>query len=111
VPGIGSPTSNLLPVEFPFDSLSVWSRPVREDNNLAAIRESRRGMCHVQWDDGQLYTLPLTIDAPEPTDERLIELKVDESLRFLARLVTDALVQRNQRRLAENPTRSGCSRR
>lgn len=94
MPGIGSLTGNLLPVGFPFDSLSVWSRPVREDEDLAAIREFNRGLCHVQWDDGQLYTLPLTAHAPEPTYGKLIELKVDESLRFLARLVTDALVRR-----------------
>lgn len=94
MPGIGSLTGNLLPVEFPFDSFSVWSRPVREDEDPAAIRESNRGVCHVQWDDGHLYTVPLNAHAPEPAEGTLIELKVGDSLRFLARLVADALVRR-----------------
>ncbi|MGI8700209.1 MAG: hypothetical protein ACR2JU_03230 [Nocardioidaceae bacterium] len=92
--GISSLTANLLPVEFAFDSLEVWSSPLLEDDDLAAIRESSRGISHVQWDGGQLYTLPLAADAPMPADAKLVELRVVESLRFLARLVTDALVRR-----------------
>jgi len=38
--------------------------------------------------------VPIAEKVPEPADAQLLELKVQESLRFLARLVTDSLVRR-----------------
>lgn len=94
MPGTGSLVLNVLPIAFPFESLSVWSRRAEEGEDLAALREANRAVWHVQWDAGSVYTLPLHEDAPRPPGAQLVELQVHDSLRLLARLVTDSLVRR-----------------
>lgn len=94
VPGTDALLANVLPVEFPFTTFSAWRRPVVDGEDLAALREANRDRWHVQWESGHLYMLRLADDAPKPGDAELVELEVSESLRLLARLVTDALVRR-----------------
>jgi hypothetical protein len=92
--GIDALIANVLPIEFPFTAFDAWRRPVVDGEDLAALREENRDRWHVQWDGGHLYVLRLADDAPEPSDAELVELEVDQALRLLARLVTDALVRR-----------------
>jgi hypothetical protein len=92
--GVDALTANILPVEFSFEVFRVWKRPVRDGEDLAGLREALAGVWNVQWEDGQLYLLPLTEGSHELEDAELVERKVGESFRFMARLVTDSLVRR-----------------
>lgn len=85
---------NVLPVTFPFESFRGWKRAVRDSEDLAGLRQSLAGRWAVQWDGGELYFLPLVGEIPEPSETEPVECKVGESLRLLARLVTDALQRR-----------------
>ena len=86
--------TNLLPVEFGFDSFRVWKRSVEAGEDLRSLRESIRTDWYVYWDRGEIYLLPLSDAAPVLPNTNLVELEVDGSFRLLARLVEDALARR-----------------
>ena len=92
--GRGSLTTNLLPVDFDFDSFRVWKRSVEEGEDLRSLRESIRTDWYVYWDCGEVYLLPLSDAAAALPNTCVVELEVNRSLRLLARLVEDALVRR-----------------
>lgn len=92
--GLGALVVNVLPVAFPFSTFDAWTRPVRDAEDLSALRDAYRDRCSVQWESGNLYLLPTTSDSPDPPEGGVVELAVDDNLRILARLVTEALVRR-----------------
>lgn len=94
MPNPESLIANILPVDFSFESFTAWTRPVRDGEDVRGIRKANRGSLHLQWDAGRLYMLPLEEHVAQPPDAQAVTLRVEDHLRFLARLVTDALVRR-----------------
>lgn len=101
VAGGGSLTTNLLQLEFSFDSFRVWKRPVRHGEDLRSLRASLHTDWYVYWDHGEVYMLrlsdydpALSDDDPALANTSVAELRVDQSLRLLSRLVEDALSRR-----------------
>lgn len=94
VPSRGSLTTNLLPVEFGFDSFRAWNRRAEAGEDMRRLRESVLTDWYVHWDGGEIYLLPVSDTAPTLPGTDLIELEVDGSLRLLTGLVEDALARR-----------------
>src|SRR5579864_2323156 len=86
--------ANVLPVQFDFESFSAWSRSIHEGEDLPGLRASLKHDWFVYWDSGVLYLLPLNAAAKPPMETQAVELKANEHLRLLARLVTDSLIRR-----------------
>lgn len=92
--GADAITANVLPVAFPFESFRAWKRPVRDGEDLAGLRQSLAGQWAVYWEGGELYLLPLTEEIRQLPETEPVECMAGESLRLLARLVTEALQRR-----------------
>jgi len=86
--------ANVLPVEFAFETLELLGRDVEDGEELAALRESLAPEWSVQWEGSKVYFLRLVEGPAEVTGAARTALPVEDNLRLLARLTTDALVRR-----------------
>lgn len=86
--------ANVLPVRFAFDHLDLLARDIVEGEDLTELRASLSPDWSVQWEGGTLYFLPLVDGLPDAAGTAHTRLEVNENLRLLARLTTDALVRR-----------------
>ena len=86
--------TNVLPVEFPFESVNLLAREIVQGEELRALRESLAADWSVQWEGAKVYFLRLAEGADEIPGTTPTVLTLAENLRLLARLTTDALVRR-----------------
>jgi hypothetical protein len=86
--------ANVLPIEFPFTTLELLARDVAEAEELRELRDSLAPAWSVQWEGGKVYFLPLIDEGAQIPGTSRTTLAVEDNLRLLARLTTDALVRR-----------------
>jgi hypothetical protein len=93
VAGTRDLATNICPVTFGADAFRVQARDIAEGEDLRALRQAHAPKWSVQWEQGQVFFLPLAggLRAPEGTVP--VELEVAGNLRLLARLTTEALVR------------------
>src|SRR6266567_2142476 len=85
--------TNICPVTFGADAFEVWARDIGEGEDLRALRQTHASKWSVQWEQGQVFFLPLAGGLPIPPGTVSAQLEVAGNLRLLARLTTEALVR------------------
>jgi hypothetical protein len=93
VAGTRDLATNICPVTFGADAFRVQARDIAEGEDLGALRQAHASKWSVQWEQGQVFFLPLAGGLPVPEGTVPVELEVAGNLRLLARLTTEALVR------------------